>query len=104
MESYAIDNNGNGYAGVTEASLVRQEASLSDAQSEGRLLISGTTTSTPDKTTFVVGAQARKNGAWFAFYRDATGVRRLCSPGGSAGCSAAIPGVSFPGYSSVGTW
>jgi type IV pilus assembly protein PilA len=104
LESYGIDNNGNGYVGATAASLVQQEPSLNEAQSESRLLVSGTTTSTPDKTTFVVGVQARRNGAWFAFYRDATGVRRLCSPGGSAGCGTTIPGVSFPGYSSVGTW
>jgi type IV pilus assembly protein PilA len=104
VESYGLDNNGNGYTGATAAALVQQEGSLGQAQSESRLLVSGTTTTTPDKTSFVVGVQARKNGAWFAFYRDTTGVRRLCSPGGSAGCSAAIPGVSFPGYSSVGTW
>ena len=104
VESYGIDNNGNGYTGATTASLVQQEASLKEAQNDGRLLISGTTSSNPDKTTFVVGVQARKNGAWFAYYRDATGVRRLCSPGGSAGCGTAIPGVTFPGYSSVGSW
>ena len=102
MESWGIDNNG--YAGATEAALVQQEGGLSEAQKDGRLLISGTATSTPDKTSYVVGVRAKGNGAWFAFYKDATGTRRLCSPGGSAGCSAAIPGVSFPGYSSVGTW
>jgi type IV pilus assembly protein PilA len=102
LESYGLDNNG--YTGATGASLVQQEGSLGPAQSQGRLLVSGTASSAPDRTTFVVGAQAQKNGAWFAYYRDATGTRRLCSPGGSAGCGAAIPGVTFPGYSSVGTW
>jgi type IV pilus assembly protein PilA len=104
VESYGLDNNGNGYTGATTASLVAQEASLKAAQDDGRLLVSGTASSNPDKTTFVVGVRAQKNGGWFAYYRDATGLRRLCSPGGSAGCSTAIPGVTFPGYSSVGTW
>lgn len=102
IESYGVDNDG--YAGATTASLVAQEASLKAANDESRLLISGTSTTSPDKTSFVVGVRAKKNGAWFAYYRDTTGIRRLCSPGGSAGCGAAIPGVSFPGYSSVGTW
>jgi type IV pilus assembly protein PilA len=102
VESYGIDHSG--YLGATTAGLVAEEPSLTEAQNAGRLLISGTTTSTPDKTTYVVGAQAKNGGAWFAYYRDTTGVKRLCSPGGSAGCGAAIPGVSFPGYSSVGTW
>jgi type IV pilus assembly protein PilA len=102
VESYGVDNNG--YAGATATLLVQQEGSLGNAANEGRLLISGTSTTTPDKTSFVVGVQARKSGTWFAYYRDATGIRRLCSPGGSPGCSAAVPGVSFPGYGSVGTW
>lgn len=104
IEGYGLENDGKGYTGVTTASLVQQEASLTEAKNENRLLVSGTTSSSPDKTTFVVGVQARKNGAWFAYYRDATGLRRLCSPGGSAGCGRAIPGVTFPGYSSVGSW
>ncbi|WP_051223544.1 type II secretion system protein [Conexibacter woesei] len=104
VESYGIDNDGNGYTGATTASLVAQEASLKEAQNESRLLVSGTASTNPDKTSFVVGVRARRNGAWFAYYRDTTGVRRLCSPGGSAGCSRAIPGVTFPGYSSVGSW
>jgi type IV pilus assembly protein PilA len=104
VESYGLDNDGRGYTGATTTSLVAQEASLGDANRESRLMVSGTTTTTPDRTTFVVGVQARRNGAWFAYYRDATGVRRLCSPGGAAGCSRAIPGVTFPGYSSVGSW
>jgi type IV pilus assembly protein PilA len=105
VESYGVDNDGNGYTGATTTSLVAQEASLGEANRESRLMVSGTTTTTPDKTTFVVGVQARgRNGAWFAYYRDATGVKRLCSPGGSAGCGRAIPGVTFPGYSSVGSW
>jgi type IV pilus assembly protein PilA len=104
VESYGIDNDGNGYVGATTASLVTQEASLKAAQDDSRLLVSGTTSSNPDKTSFVVGVRAQKNGAWFAYYRDTTGLRRLCSPGGSAGCSRAMPGVTFPGYSSVGSW
>jgi type IV pilus assembly protein PilA len=102
LESYGLDHDG--YASATTALLTAEQPGLKEAQTAGRLLVSGTTTSTPDKTTFVVGAQAKSGGAWFAYYRDATGIRRLCSPGGSAGCGAAIPGVSFPGYSSVGSW
>jgi type IV pilus assembly protein PilA len=103
MEAFGADNNG--YAGVDAAKLVALEKSLSEASSDGRLLVDGTATSTPTATQYVVGIQAKKGGAWFAFYRDTTGpTRRLCSPGGVAGCSAAIPGVSFPGYGSVGTW
>jgi type IV pilus assembly protein PilA len=102
LEAYGLENSG--YASATAAALVTQEPSLGEANTQGRLLVSGTTTSSPDRSTYVVGVQARKNGAWFAFYRDATGLRRLCSPGGSAGCSATIPGVTFPGYGSVGSW
>jgi prepilin-type N-terminal cleavage/methylation domain-containing protein len=102
LESYGIDNNG--YTGATPAILGQREGGLSEATSSSRLLVSGVSTTTPDATTFVVGVQAKSNGAWFAYYRDATGTRRLCSPGGGAGCGAAIPGVSFPGYSSVGSW
>ena len=104
MEIYATDNNGS-YAGATTASLVVAQPALKDLETAGRLLITGTSTSNPAATSFVVGVKAKgANGAWFAFYRDTTGVQRLCSPGGASGCSAAIPGVSFPGYSSVGTW
>jgi type IV pilus assembly protein PilA len=103
VESYGLNNSG--YTGATTTSLVQEQGGLSEANTAGRLLVSGTSTSTPDATSFVVGAQAKgANGAWFAFYRDATGVRRLCSPGGAPGCSAAIPGVTFPGYGSVGAW
>jgi type IV pilus assembly protein PilA len=102
LEAYGLDHSG--YAGATTASLTAEESSLKEAQAAGRLLVSGTAATTPDKTTFVVGAQAKSGGAWFAYYRDTTGIRRLCSPGGTPGCGAAIPGVSFPGYSSVGTW
>lgn len=103
IESYGVGNKGS-YAGVTAASLVAEEGSLEQANAEGRLLISGTASSGPDQSSFVIGVRAKDNGAWFAYYRDATGTRRLCSPGGSAGCGKAMPGVSFPGYSSVGSW
>jgi prepilin-type N-terminal cleavage/methylation domain-containing protein len=104
MEVYATDNNGS-YAGATTASLVTAQPALREANTAGRLLVSGTSTTNPAATSFVVGVRAKgSNGAWFAFYRDGTGVQRLCSPGGSSGCSAAIPGVSFPGYGSVGSW
>jgi type IV pilus assembly protein PilA len=103
MESYGTENNG--YAGVDATKLVALEKSLTEASGDGRLLVDGTASSTPTATQYVVGVQAKKGGAWFAFYRDgSTGTRRLCSPGGAAGCSAAIPGVSFPGYGSVGSW
>ena len=93
------------YAGATTAALVSAQPSLTQYSTAGRLLVSGTTTSTPDAASYVVGVQAKgSGGGWFAFYRDATGTRKLCSPGGAPGCSTAIPGVSFPGYSSVGTW
>lgn len=104
MEVYATDNNGS-YAGATTASLVTAQPALAAINTAGRLLVTGTATSNPDATSFVVGVRAKgTNGAWFAFYRDGTGVQRLCSPGGASGCSAAIPGVSFPGYGSVGSW
>lgn len=104
VEGYAVGNNGS-YAGATTASLVTEQPALAEAQAAGRLLVSGTTTSDPSATTYVVGVRAKgANGAWFAFYRDASGTRRLCSPGGATGCSAALPGVTFPGYGSVGTW
>jgi prepilin-type N-terminal cleavage/methylation domain-containing protein len=104
MESYAVDANGS-YAGATTASLVASEPALKEANTAGRLLVSGVTSSNPEATSYVVGAKAKgANGAWFAFYRDASGVRRLCSPGGASGCGPALPGVSFPGYSSVGMW
>jgi type IV pilus assembly protein PilA len=103
MEVYGTDNNGS-YAGATTASLVAAQPGLKQVNTESRLLISGTSTTNPDATSFVVGVRAKGNGAWFAFYRDGTGVQRLCSPGGASGCGAALPGVSFPGYSSVGTW
>jgi type IV pilus assembly protein PilA len=102
LMSYGLENNG--YATATAAILAQQEGSLGEANSAGRLLVSGTTTSAPDASSFVVGVQAKSNGPWFAYYRDATGTRRLCSPGGSPGCGATIPGVSFPGYTSVGLW
>jgi type IV pilus assembly protein PilA len=101
-ESYGVGYDG--YAGMTTAALLREEPALTEASASGRLLISGTSTSAPDKTGYVVGVQAKNNGAWFAFYHDATGTRRLCSPGGSPGCGTAMAGVSFPGYSSVGGW
>jgi type IV pilus assembly protein PilA len=104
IEMYAVDNNGS-YAGATTASLVTAQPVLSESNAQGRLLISGTTATNPTATGFVVGARAKgTNGAWFAYYRDGGAVQRLCSPGGASGCSNAIPGVSFPGYSSVGTW
>ncbi|WP_445149689.1 prepilin-type N-terminal cleavage/methylation domain-containing protein [Baekduia sp. Peel2402] len=104
MEVYATDNNGS-YAGATTASLVVAQPALKQVNTESRLLVSGTSSSNPEATSFVVGVRAKgANGAWFAFYRDGTGVQRLCSPGGASGCSAAIPGVSFPGYGSVGSW
>jgi type IV pilus assembly protein PilA len=103
VESYGVGHEGS-YAGVTAASLVAEEGSLKQANTEGRLLVSGTASTGPDKTTFVVGVRAKDNGGWFAYYHDASGTRRLCSPGGSAGCGKAITGVSFPGYSSVGSW
>jgi type IV pilus assembly protein PilA len=103
IESYGLDHNG--YGGVDAAKLVAEEGSLRDASSAGRLMVLGTTTSTPSASAFVVGAQAKGNGTWFAFYHDGTSAtQRLCSPGGTPGCSAAIPGVSFPGYGSVGAW
>ena len=103
IESYGVGNNGS-YAGVTAAALVAQEGALKQADTEGRLLVSGTATTAPDQSSYVIGVRAKGNGAWFAYYRDETGTRRLCSPGGSAGCGKAMPGVSFPGYSSVGSW
>jgi prepilin-type N-terminal cleavage/methylation domain-containing protein len=103
MEVYATDNNGS-YSGATTASLVTAQPALKEVNTAGRLLVTGTSTTNPDATSFVVGVQAKGNGAWFAYYRDGTGVQRLCSPGGASGCSAAIPGVSFPGYGSVGSW
>jgi type IV pilus assembly protein PilA len=104
IESYATDNNGS-YAGATTASLIAAQPALTEANAQGRLLISGTTASNPTAAGFVVGVRAKgANGAWFAFYRDGGGVQRLCSPGGASGCGGAIPGVSFPGYGSVGAW
>jgi type IV pilus assembly protein PilA len=103
IESYGVGHDGS-YAGVTAASLVSEEGALKQADNEGRLLVSGTASTGPDASSFVIGVRATHNGGWFAYYRDATGTRRLCSPGGSAGCGKAMPGVSFPGYSSVGTW
>jgi len=103
MEAYGAENNG--YAGVDAAKLVALEKSLTAVSNESRLLVDGTATSTPTATQYVIGVQAKKGGAWFAFYRDGTTpTRRLCSPGGAPGCSAAIPGVTFPGYGSVGSW
>ena len=105
VESYGIDNNGNGYTGATTASLVAQEASLRDAQDDGRLLVSGTASSNPDKTTFVVGVQAQQERRVVRLLprrdrRCAGSARRAAAPA----AAAAIPGVTFPGYSSVGTW
>lgn len=104
IEGYGVENGG--YQGVTASALVAQQPALSEASRQGRLLVSGTSSSGPDKTTYVVGIRAKgDNGAYFAYYHDAaTGTRRLCSPGGSPGCGAKIAGLSFPGYGSVGSW
>lgn len=104
IESYAAEHNAS-YAGATTASLVAAEPVLAEANNQGRLLISGTSTSDPSASGFVVGVRAKgANGAWFAFYRDGAAVQRLCSPGGGGGCGTAMSGVSFPGYTSVGGW
>jgi type IV pilus assembly protein PilA len=103
MLSYGTSNGGS-FAGVDASRLVAEQPGLKEASDDSRLLIDGTSSSTPTETQFVVGVRAKRNGAWFAFYNDGTGTRRLCSPGGLAGCGAAIPGVTFPGYGSVGTW
>lgn len=104
MEAYGIDHNG--YAGIDAAKLVAEEPALRDASTSSRLLVSGTASGTPSATQYVVGIRAKgSGGGWFAFYHDGTGAtQRLCSPGGSPGCGTAMPGVSFPGYGSVGGW
>ena len=58
VETFAIDNNGS-YAGATTTSLVTAQPALSEVNAQGRLLISGTSSSNPDAKSYVVGVRAR---------------------------------------------
>jgi type IV pilus assembly protein PilA len=106
MRSFGLDHDG--FTGATAADLVAIDPSLKAANDEGRLRVSGTASGAPTATGYVVAVKSRKTGTEFAFYLAQLGAgaaQRLCAPaGGKGGCGKAIPGVSFPGFSSVGSW
>jgi type IV pilus assembly protein PilA len=105
IRTFGLDHNG--FTGATPADLVAIDPSLKAANEEGRLMVSGTATGAPTATGYVVAVKSKRTGTQFAFYLAQLGAgaaQRLCAPGGKGGCGKAIPGVSFPGFSSVGTW
>jgi type IV pilus assembly protein PilA len=106
IRSYGLDHDG--FTGATAADLVAIDPSLKATNDEGRLMVSGTASSAPTATGYVVAVKSKKTGTEFAFYLAQLGAgaaQRFCAPaGGKGGCGQAIPGVSFPGFSSVGTW
>jgi type IV pilus assembly protein PilA len=89
LESYRTDTDD--YSGATVANLVAQDASLIDAQSEGRLSVTAT------DLEFSLGVRARQTGTVFRFERAAGLTQRTCDQPGKGGCKA----TSNP---AVGTW
>jgi prepilin-type N-terminal cleavage/methylation domain-containing protein len=103
MRTFGIDHHG--FAGATAADLVAIDSSLKQANSDGRLFVSGTASSSPTKTSYVVSVKAKTTGTQFAFYQaEGTATMAFCAPAAGGGCGEAIPGLSFPGIDTVGHW